>query len=366
MPTRVTCPHCDAVFLPKSRVTPGNSIRCPECDRRFVPLEEDEDDPAGRLRRRDPDGRRARPDTGRVSSRRKWKKKASPLLFILPAAGVLGLSFLAVVLYVTVFRDRERSVSDGGGPKIENEMFAQLPDQVFSVHYIELETVLNHPGLPEPIRRDILGSQERALRGIPPAEVSAYVFGRGTREATVLRLKNQPLDQNRIIGLTRGRAVTYQGQNFYKTNNGLMQFPADGLVKFVPDTFSMPRAPMPRFGDYGFPPAMYSKVKGPIWKGSGAGKAGGSSSGPEGERRWEFRVQWSYTNVTLGDDFVEEVKVTECADNGGAATLETEEENRRQAQERKEVTRSGTTVTVRRVRPIEQAEEFLRAAIPPG
>jgi hypothetical protein len=286
----------------------------------------------------------------------------------LPAAGLLGLSILAVVLYTTVFRGKSESSSGGSGTKIENEMFAQLPDGVFGVHYIELEAVLNHPGLPEPIRRDILRSQEGALRGIPPLEVSAYVFGRGTREATVIRLKNQPVDQNRIISLTRGQPVTYQGQNFYKTNNGLMQFPADGLVKFVPDTFSFPRlGELPRFDEHRLPPSMYAKVKGPIWKGNGPGKGGGSSSGPEGERRWEIRSSWSYTHVTLGQDFVQEIKVTECADNVSATTLEDEENRRRgRGQEAIEVTRSGTTVTVKRVRPIAQAEEFLRAAIPPG
>jgi len=368
MRARITCPHCDAEFTRKD-ISPGQRVRCPDCDRRFDPDDADDEPPPPRRSRRDDsdDDAPVRARSRKSAGRRK-RKKTNPLVIILPAVAA-GLVLIGAVLYLAVFKKSDGDTADGRlGAKIDNEMFAQLPDTVNHVRYVEFETVYNHPRLPEPIRRDLQSARERGFRGIPPEEVSAFAVGRGMREATVLKMKNRAVDQGRIVALTQGQVVNYQGTDFYKTRNGLMRFPADGLVMFVPDTFSMPRGPEPpRFRDSPFP-NMYSKVKGHIWTGGGGGRMSGQYGNAQVSKRWEATTRYSFTQVMLGPDTVESVTETECSDTDGALAFAAAQEFGATAPDQRgtEIIRSGTRVTVRKVKPVEASEHLLRDAIPPG
>ena len=189
MPTRLSCPDCDAEFRQKD-IPIGKAVRCPDCDRKFFP--EDEDDRPRRSRRDDgEDDRPARKQSKRASGKNK-RKKTNPLVFIIPAAGVFLLAIVGVVLYVTVIRGTKSDSPDGRGrKKIDNELLAQLPEGTSDVHYVELETIYRHPKLPEVIRRDIGRAQQRELHGIPPEDVSVFATGRGSPGKGTLVLKLQ-------------------------------------------------------------------------------------------------------------------------------------------------------------------------------
>jgi len=382
MPARITCLYCGAEFPLKDRVPAGKAVRCPDCDRQFVPVEEDTNDIPARPRRRerdddvaprrprreDPDDAPVRPRRRPPGDRRPRKRKVNPLVLILPAAGAAVL-VIAVVLYFTALKRPGRVDPDGSrGAKYGNEMFAHLPDGVHRLRYIELEAVMNHPRLPQQIRQEIQGTRERGLRGIPPEDISVYVFGSAFgNEAVVLKMKDRPVDQNRIIALTQGRPVRYQGRDFFETRSGLMQFPADGLVTFVPDHFSRPRAPAPpMFGENALP-ALLTKVKGHIWSGAGSPgmKTGGGSTGPQGATKWEARLRYSFTQITLGPDAVEAITEFECFDSDDAMALAANHDGARRAEEgTNQLSRNGTKVIVRKVRPFESAQSLLRDAIP--
>jgi len=365
MSIRIVCPHCASKVTVKSPDAPGKRVRCPECDERFDPaaVDDDEERPRTKSRNQEDNSRSQRKSSRRdddndapsrrrskgTSGKRK-KQGVSPLLFILPALALVAVVGIGLAVYFAVSKSDPKPESANIGTT--HELFSHIHNDARKVHYMEVDKVLSYPGLPPKVRQDLTSRKEKLFGGIPPEEIAVFVWGTGGgEESSALKLSTRPVDQSRIVSLTQGQPTNQDGKSYYRTKSGLMHFPAEGIVGFVNDRRGMPKITNPsRSGENAFP-ALYSKVSGQMWIGTGGP---GLKATAEGR---EIRIRHSIWQLKLTQDGVELVEEMECWDAAEATSYARQrEQNRSRPDERdNQVSQNGSTVIVRKQRPAESS-----------